>query len=167
MLCCYQNGILTLKLKLKGGLGGGWGGAAFSNLSLDFGNIHVKAISCDAISALNSNISLRWSISTWRLTGPDESGPQVCLWEENGVLFLACPLADPWTLAALIIANAWWTHSGWQGPVTRVPWKDASLKTFPLALLCLMIPLPFFSYHWHSASVHKHASQVLQAGKAG
>lgn len=52
-----QNGILTLKLTLTGGLAGG--GAAFSNLSLDFGNIHVKAISCDTISALNCNISLR------------------------------------------------------------------------------------------------------------
>lgn len=136
---------------------------AFSNLSLDFGNSYVKAISRDAISALNSNISLRWSISTWRLVGPDNSSPQVCLWGENGPLFLSCPLADPWTLAALTTANAWRTHSGRQGAVTRVSWKDTSLETFPLVLLCLIISLSFFLYRWHSSSVHKRAWQVLQA----
>lgn len=53
-----------------------------------------------------------------------------------------------------------------QGAVATASWKDASLETFPLVLLCLMMSLPFFLYHWHSSSVHKHASQVLQARKA-
>lgn len=53
------------------------------------------------------------------------------------------------------------------GAVTRVSSKEASLKTFPLVFLCLMISLPFFFYHGQSSSVHKHASQVLQARKAG
>lgn len=103
---------------------------------------HVKPISCDAISALNSNISFRWSISTWCLTGPDEFRPQVCLRGDNGALFLACPLADLWTLAALITADAWWTHSGWQGQLRESLQKKHHSRRFPLCFYVLWFPCP-------------------------
>lgn len=118
----------------------GWGEDQHPGPNLSYP--HVKPISCDAISALNSNISFRWSISTSCLTGPDEFRPQVCLRGENGALFLACPLADLWTLAALITADAWWTHSGWQGQLRESLQKKHHSRRFPSSFYVLWFPCP-------------------------
>lgn len=98
---------------------------------------HVKSISCDAISALNSNISFRWSISTWCLIGPDEFRPQVCL---QGELYF---WHVHWLTSELLLPSLLPMPDGRiQGQLRESLQKTHHSRRFPSSFYVLWFPCP-------------------------